>query len=367
MAMAHHTRNAARRAIVRAVSKTGLLLCNLGTPDDPSPSAVRRYLREFLSDPRVLDIHPLGRWALLNLVILPTRPRKSAAAYQLIWGRDGAGAGSPLLRHGLDLAAAVRARLGDGWAVELGMRYQSPSIASALDKLRAAGADTVVVFPLYPQYSSSSTGSSVEEVFRLAGQAWVTPSLSFVEPFYDDPEFIDAFAAQGAPVIAEQKPDHVLMSFHGLPERHMHKADTSGKHCLASAGCCDRIVEANRHCYRAQCFATARALAARLGLADGTWSVSFQSRLGRTPWIRPYTDVVLPELAVAGKKRVAVFCPAFVADCLETLEEIGIRARRDFTAAGGESLTLVPSLNASPRWIDAVVSLTRRQTGGARP
>jgi len=351
------------------VSKTattrGLLLCNLGTPDDPTPSSVRRYLREFLSDPRVLDIHPIGRWALLNLIILPTRPRKSAAAYQQIWGKDGDGAGSPLLRHSLDLTAAVRARLGDTWAVELAMRYQTPSIASALDKLRAAGADSVVVFPLYPQYSSSSTGSSVEEVFRVAGQAWVTPSLSFVEPFYQDREFIDAFVAQGAPVIAEQRPDHVLMSFHGLPERHMHKADTSGKHCLASAGCCDRIVEANRHCYRAQCFATARALAASLGLADSAWSVSFQSRLGRTPWIRPYTDVVLPELAAAGKKRVAVFCPAFVADCLETLEEIGIRARRDFIAAGGESLTLVPSLNASPRWVDAVVTLARRQVAGA--
>ena len=317
---------------------------------------MRRYLREFLSDPRVLDIHPLGRWALLNLIILPTRPRKSAAAYQQIWEADG----SPLLKHGLDLVAAVRARLGAAWAVELGMRYQRPSIASALEKLRAAGADSVVVFPLYPQYSSSSTGSSAEEVFRVVSRAWVTPSLAFVEPFYDDAGFIDAFAAQGAPVIAAQRPDHVLMSFHGLPERHMRKADATGAHCLASVGCCDRIVAANRHCYRAQCFATARALAARLQLADGTWSVSFQSRLGRTPWIRPYTDVVLPELAAAGKRRVAVFCPAFVADCLETLEEIGIRARRDFAAAGGESLTLVPSLNASPRWVEAVAALATR-------
>jgi len=347
------------------VSKTGLLLCNLGTPDDPSPSSVRRYLREFLSDPRVLDIHPVARWALLNLIILPTRPRKSAAAYRQIWGRDGDGAGSPLLKHSLDLTAAVRARLGEGWAVELAMRYQRPSIASALAKLRAAGADAIVVFPLYPQYSSSSTGSSVEEVFRVAAQPWVTPSLSFVEPFYDDARFIDAFAAQGAPVLAEQRPDHVLMSFHGLPERHMRKADATGAHCLASAGCCDRIVDANRNCYRAQCFATARSLAARLGLGEGTWSVSFQSRLGRTPWIRPYTDKVLPELAAAGKKRVAVFSPAFVADCLETLEELGIRARRDFTAAGGESLTLVPSLNASPRWVDAVVALARQHARGA--
>jgi ferrochelatase len=344
----------------------GLLLCNLGTPDDPSPTAVRRYLREFLADPRVLDINPVGRWALLNLIILPTRPRTSAAAYQKIWGVRG----SPLLVHGLDLVAAMRERLGPGWAVELGMRYQRPSIASALEKLTAAGADDVVVFPLYPQYSASSTGSSVEEVFRVASRPWVTPTLSFVGPFYDHPEFIEAFAAQGAPLLAAERPDHVLMSFHGLPERHMRKADPSGQHCLASADCCDRIGAVNRHCYRAQCFATARALAARLGLPDGEWGVSFQSRLGRTPWIRPYTDKVLPELAAQGKKRVMVFCPAFVADCLETLEEIGIRAEHDFRAAGGERLTLVPSLNASPRWVEAVAALVaaaRPAHGPARP
>lgn len=339
---------------------TGLLLVNLGTPDDPNAPAVRRYLREFLADPRVLDINAVGRWALLNLIILPTRPAKSAEAYKKIWDERG----SPLLYHSVDLAAAVRERLGAGWVVELGMRYQKPSLESALGKLRAAGADRVIVFPLYPQYSASSTGSSVEEVFRVAAKEWVTPTLAFVEPFYDHPEFIEAFAARGAPVLEAEKPDHVLMSFHGLPERHMHKADPTGAHCLASAGCCDRIVAANRHCYRAQCFATARALAARLGLAEGTWSVSFQSRLGRTPWIRPYTDVVLPELAKAGKKRVAVFCPAFVADCLETLEEIGLRAQHDFTAAGGEKLTLVPSLNATPRWVDAVVALVK-QAGAA--
>ena len=336
---------------------TGLLLVNLGTPDDPSPSSVRRYLREFLADPRVLDISALGRWALLNLIILPTRPAKSAAAYQKIWTKRG----SPLLTNSEDLLVAVRERLGPGWAVELGMRYQRPSIASAMAALQAAGADRIVVFPLYPQYSASSTGSSVEEVFRLAAQPWVTPTLSFVEPFYDDPLFIDAFAARGKPILEAERPEHVLLSFHGLPERHMHKADPTGRHCLTSEGCCDRIVAANRHCYRAQCFATARALAKRLGLGDGRWSVSFQSRLGRTPWIRPYTDVVLKELAAAGKKRIVVFCPAFVADCLETLEEIGIRAQADFAAVGGERLVLVPSLNASPAWVDAVVGLVRRQ------
>ncbi|HZS37896.1 MAG TPA: ferrochelatase [Polyangia bacterium] len=336
---------------------TGLLLVNLGTPDAPRTPEVRRYLRQFLSDPRVLDINPVGRAALLELVILPFRPSKSAHAYQKIWTERG----SPLLFHGQDLAAAVAARLGADWAVELGMRYQNPSIDAALERLRARECDRVVVFPLYPQYSAASTGSSVEEVFRVASRRWVTPSLSIVEPFYDDPAFIDAFASVGAPLVGADQIDHVLFSFHGLPERHMIKSDASGKHCLQSANCCDSIQSVNRHCYRAQCFATARALAAKLSLPTEKWSVSFQSRLGRTPWIKPYTDHVLPELVKAGVKRVAVFCPAFVADCLETLEEIGIRAQADFVAAGGQSLTLVPSLNASPAWADAVVEIVRRQ------
>ena len=339
---------------------TGLLLCNLGTPDAPTPAAVRRYLRQFLSDPRVLDINAVGRWMLLNLLILPLRPRKSAAAYQKIWTERG----SPLLWHSEDLVTAVRERLGPDWAVELGMRYQKPSIAAALEKLSKAGVDRVVVFPLYPQYAVSSTGSTVAELFRIAAQAWAPPTLTFVDAFYDDAGFIDAFAAVGGPIVKAEEPDHVLMSFHGLPERHMRKTDPTGRHCLAHADCCDRIGPANRACYRAQCFATARALASRLALPEGSWSVSFQSRLGRTPWIHPYTDVVVPQLAAAGKKRMVVFSPAFVADCLETVEEIGMRAKDQFIAAGGEQLTLVPSLNATPVWADAVVALARRQVAG---
>jgi len=338
---------------------TGLLLCNLGTPDEPTPGAVRCYLREFLSDPRVLDINPVGRWLLLNLVILPRRPQQSAEAYRKIW----TGRGSPLLFHGEDLARAVRERLGAGWVVELGMRYGRPSLAFALEKLRQAGAERVVVFPLYPQEASSTTGSTIEAVRRAANRLGDPPTLSFVDAFYDRPGFLDAFAAVGRPVLAAELPDHVLMSFHGLPERHLRKADASGRHCLATADCCARIAEVNRHCYRAQCFATARALAARLGLGDGAWSVSFQSRLGRTPWIRPYTDATIAELAARGKKRLVVFCPAFVADCLETLEEIGIRGRAQLLAAGGEELTLVPSLNASPAWADALVEIVRESVG----
>lgn len=339
----------------------GLLLINLGTPDEPTRPAVRRYLREFLSDPRVLDINPVARKLLLELFILPRRPAQSAAAYQQIWDERG----SPLLYHSRDLAAAVAGRLGDGWHVELAMRYGTPSIADGLERLRAAGVDDVVVFPLYPQYAASSTGSSLERVYDVAARLWNVPRLSVVPPFYDDPGFIGAFAAVGKPVIADARPDHVVFSFHGLPERHMRKSDESGRHCFSSAACCDRIIAANRHCYRAQCTRTARLLAAALGLSAGDWTMTFQSRLGRTPWIRPYTDIVVPELAAAGKKRLVVFSPAFVADCLETLEEIGIRAREQFREAGGDELSLVPSLNSSPAWVDAATALVRRHAPAA--
>lgn len=332
----------------------GLLLINLGTPEAPTTSAVRRYLREFLSDPRVIDIHPIARALLLNLVILPTRPRKSAHAYQKVWTDRG----SPLLAYSEDLQAAVAARLGPTWKVVLGMRYGRPSLGDALATLLAAPIERLIVLPLYPQDASASTGSSLELLFKLAGGLPLPPPLSVVPAFYDHPGFIRAIVAQGAPIVAKENPDHVLFSFHGLPERQI-KRVVPGGDCLQSERCCDRITAENRSCYRAQCFATARAVASALGLPADRYSITFQSRLGRTPWIRPYTDVVLPELHKQGKRRVVVFCPAFVADCLETLEEIGIRARTDWLAMGGESLTLVPSLNASAEWVDAVVDLVK--------
>jgi len=337
----------------------GLLLINLGTPEAPAAPAVRRYLREFLSDPRVIDIHPILRAALLHLVILPLRPRRSALAYQKIWTERG----SPLLSHSQDLAAAVQARLGPSWRVRLGMRYGQPSLAAALADLvgKVDRVERLVVLPLYPQQASSSTGSSIEALFAALAPLDCPPPVCVLEPFYDDPGFLDAFASRGRPVLAAERPDHVLFSFHGLPERHMRKADPTGRYCLAQPDCCSRIVPENRGCYRAQCYATARLLAERLGLAAERYTVCFQSRLGRTPWISPYTDHVLPGLVAQGKRRVVVFCPAFVADCLETLEEIGLRARHDFLAAGGESLALVPSLNAEPDWADAVTALVKRQ------
>ena len=343
----------------------GYLLLNLGTPDAPTTSAVRRYLREFLHDPRVIDIPALGRWLLVEGIILPTRPQKSAAAYQKIWSS----AGSPLLVESQQLLERMRARLGPSEAVELGMRYGNPSIPAAIEKLRAAGVTHLVAAPLYPQYSSAATGSSLEAVFAaLALEDTVLP-VSTLPAFFDDPGFLAAFAAVGRPALAAARADHVLFSFHGLPERQIRRADPSGAHCLASASCCAAVGEVNRDCYRAQCYATARGIAARLGLVEGGWTVTFQSRLGRTPWIKPFTDVVLQELAAQGKKRLAVFCPAFVADCLETLEEIGMRAREQFRSLGGEDLQLVPSLNACEPWVEALCSLLARCTppvAGAR-
>jgi len=334
-------------------TSTGVLLVNLGTPDEPRTAAVRRYLREFLADPRVLDINPVGRWLLLHLVILPTRPARSAAAYQKVWREDG----SPLLVHSRALAQAVGERLSPrGLAVELAMRYGKPTISSALDRLKTSGCERLIIFPLYPQYASSSTGSTLEAIYRHVAREWNTPFISVVPPFYRHTAFLDAFAAVGRPVLDELEPDHVLFSFHGLPERQIRKSDLSGEHCLRD-GCCDRIVEHNRSCYRAQCFATAKGLRDRLDVSEASSTICFQSRLGRTPWIQPFTDQVIVALAQRGVKRLAVFCPAFVADCLETLEEIGIAAAASFRAAGGDTLKLVPSLNSTSTWVDAVETM----------
>lgn len=327
---------------------TGLLLINLGTPDEPTPPAVRRYLREFLSDPRVIDIHPLGRALLLHLVILPSRPAKSARAYRQIWDPNH---GSPLLRNSRDLAVGVQEQLGGNWRVILAMRYGRPSIADALDALRDC--DRIVVLPLFPQHAASSTSTAVARVMELSQPRWDVPALDIVPAFFADPGFLSAWVAVAAPALEAAKADYVLFSFHGLPERHIKKSGDS--QCLATASCCERAMPT---CYRSQCYATARTLASRLGIAN--YTVCFQSRLGRTPWITPYTDFVIDDLAKSGVKRVAVLCPAFVADCLETLEEIGIRARQQFKAAGGDELVLVPSLNASPAWIDAVCAMAER-------
>lgn len=342
----------------------GLLLTNLGTPDAPEVPEVRRYLAEFLWDRHVIDINPVGRWLLLHGIILRTRPRKSAHAYRQIWTE----AGSPLLVFSRALAAAVQDELGADWNVQLGMRYGRPSLADGLDAVLAQPIERLVVLPLYPQYATSSTYSTLERVRDLVAERGLKIPVVHVRDFFQDAGFIDAQAAVAREHLADFRPDMVLMSFHGLPERHLTALDpargTPQAHCLARPDCCDAVDARNALCYRAQAFATARALAKALGLPPGgeSYKVSFQSRLGRTPWIRPFTDELVPELARAGKRRLAVLVPSFTADCLETLEEIGLRARADFKAAGGDDLLQVPCVNAHPSWVAAVGALARSAT-----
>lgn len=335
--------------------KKGVLLLNLGSPDSPEPNDVKSYLNEFLSDPYVIDIPYVFRMLLLKLFILPFRPKKSGEAYKKIWGPRG----SPLVYHSQDLLEKVQKVLGPEYVVDLAMRYGTLSIKSALERLHSQELSSLVVIPLYPQYSFAATESSIVRCKKLLKKMKSQVPVRFMEYFYDQPDFIEAFLERGREVLAKGNYDHVMFSFHGVPERQIRRCDPSGDHCLNLESCCDKITAANRKCYRAQCFQTARVLAKRLSLKDKDYTVAFQSRLGRTPWIRPYTDVLLKELADRSVRRIALFSPSFVADCLETLEEIEIRGRADFKSYGGEELTLVPSLNSSDTWARAVAEWTR--------
>ncbi|MBI2340703.1 MAG: ferrochelatase [Deltaproteobacteria bacterium] len=329
--------------------KNGVLLINLGTPDEPTVPAVRRYLKEFLSDPYVIDINPLARWLLVNCIIGPFRSPKSTLAYKKIWTDRG----SPLLFHTMDLTKKVAEKLGSNFAVETAMRYGNPGLKTAIARLVDAGVHSIKVFPLYPQYALSSTETSLQEASRILGELRYEGMLDTVGPFYGHAGFIRAFAETGRPVLTDLNPDHVVFSFHGLPERHIRKVSR----CPMDNSCCETISEHNRLCYRAHCVQTARAIAQESALSKDQYTISFQSRLGRTPWIKPYTDLILPELARQGKKRIAVFCPSFVADCLETLEEIAIRGKESFLATGGERLALIPSLNSHPSWVEAICEM----------
>lgn len=335
--------------------KKGVLLLNLGSPDSPEPGDVKRYLNEFLSDPYVIDIPYIFRMLLLKLFILPFRPQKSSEAYKKIWGPRG----SPLVYHSEDLQLKVQKNLGPDYVVDLAMRYGKLSIQGALERLHAQELSSLVIIPLYPQYSYAATESSIVRCKKLLKKMGSQLPVRFLEYFYDHPDFIESVLEQGRAVLAKGNYDHVMFSFHGVPERQIRRCDQSSDHCLNLDSCCDKISAVNAKCYRAQCYQTARVLAKRLSLKDKDYTVAFQSRLGRTPWIRPYTDVLLKELADRSVRRIALFSPSFVADCLETLEEIEIRGRADFKNYGGEELTLVPSLNSSDTWARAVAELAR--------
>lgn len=338
------------------ISKKGVLLVNLGTPDSPKRYDVYRYLKEFLSDGRVIDIPWLPRQLLVKGFIAPFRSGSSAKLYQQLWTPEG----SPLKIFGEKLAEGVQAQLGEDYVVELAMRYQSPSIESALNKLREQRVQEIVVMPLFPQYASASTGSVYEEVMRILMKQQAIPTVHFINSFFDYEPMIDIFVEQAQQFDLDSY-DHILFSYHGLPKRQIRKADDCD-HCLKD-GCCDTLSDKNQFCYSGNCFATTRAIAAKLGLTKDQYTNCFQSRLGRDPWLTPYTSDIIEHQAEKGAKRLLVFCPAFVADCLETTIEVLVEYQEEFQEVGGEHVDLVPSLNDNPKWIKAVADLVKEYSG----
>jgi ferrochelatase len=338
------------------MNRTGVLLINIGTPDEATPEAVGRYLREFLMDSYVLDMPFIKRWLLVNRIIVPRRKHYSAQHYQEIQTEEG----SPLMFHTKRFAAGLSAELSnnDGeYVVEIGMRYGNPSIQTALSKLQKSNVERVVVVPLYPQYTQSSFETAVVEAKKRAQQLGFGNQLSFVKPFYADAGFIKAFAERIEDYLGERELDHVVFSYHGIPVRHIKQIDPSKEHCFGSNDCCAEIGVVNQNCYRAQCFATSRAIARELSLEADRYTTCFQSQFGKDEWIGPSLENLLRELPGRGLRRVAVVCPSFVADCLETLEEIGIRGSQEFKEAGGDELSLVPCLNSDPAWIKAAANI----------
>lgn len=330
--------------------KTGVLLLNLGTPDSPSTGDVRKYLREFLMDPKVIDINPVARWFLINLIIAPLRAPKSAKLYQSIWTKEG----SPLLFHGEQLTAKLRTALGNEIPVAFGMRYQKPSLRNALIELRDQKVDRILAIPLYPQYSSAANGSTIDEINKAKKEINGLPGIKIIERFHHLPEYLDAVIETAQPYDPKLY-DHVLFSFHGIPERQITKTSAElGDGKCSFGSCCEVITDRNKYCYRANCVQTARAIAERLNIPKENYTICFQSRLGRTPWLQPFADQVVTNLAKQGKKKLLVFSPAFVADCLETIHEIAVEYDELFREHGGEKVQLVPSLNSNSKWVEGL-------------
>lgn len=329
--------------------KTGVLLINLGTPDSPRVNDVRAYLSQFLNDPRVIDIPWLWRKILVNLIIVPFRAPKSARIYRKLWSANG----SPLLFHSLRARALLQDALGDGYGVHLAMRYKSPSIPSVLEEMRKQNYRKIIVLPMFPQYASSSTGSALEEVMRIIQKWWVIPEVSLISEYHDHSRYIEAVAARGSAHDIDQF-DHVLFSYHGLPERQVNKVHLQGD--CADNGCAREITVENKFCYRAECYHTTRLIAAKLGIPEEKYTVCFQSRLNQK-WLRPFSDEVIEASAKKGIKKMLVFSPAFTADCLETIIEIGVEYQDLFQKHGGEKVQLVESLNDHPSWIQCMKDL----------
>lgn len=328
-------------------NRIGVLLVNLGTPDSPHPRDVHRYLTEFLTDNRVLDIPWLQQQLLVRGLIIPRRYKESAKSYEKIWTCEG----SPLAVHSKKMQKALQNELGDQFSVELAMRYQNPSIAAGLDVLLKSDISKLIILPLFPQYASATTGSVHQKVMEILSRRKVIPNVTFIDHYYDHPGLINAFHSVAEKYrIADY--DRILFSFHGLPERQL-KAASCHKFCLSNPNCCDEIKSANQNCYAAQCYTTARLLGEKMALPKEKCTICFQSRLGKEPWLQPYTAQVIAECA-ARKENILVLCPSFVCDCLETIYEIGIEYEAEFKKAGGASLTLVQSLNDTPAWIQGL-------------
>lgn len=336
------------------MGKKGVLLVNLGTPDSPEVGDVRKYLDQFLMDERVIDINAFKRTLLVKGIIVPFRSPKTSKLYKEIWDENG----SPLLYFSKIQTALVQEQLGDDYHVELAMRYQNPSIESALEKMKTGLVESIRVIPLFPQYASASSGSVIQLVMELLSKWSTIPPVSFVSSFHDNDLMLETFA-ENAKKYQPETFDHVLFSFHGLPERQLLKCDHTGQYCLKKDHCCDSLNDTNKFCYSAQGHDTARLIAEKLNLSRADYTVCFQSRLGKEPWVQPYTTDVLKKLAAEGKKRLLVFSPAFVADCLETLYEITVEYHEEFKALGGEHVQLVESLNDDPKFIKALVEMAK--------
>lgn len=330
-------------------AKKGIILMNLGSPDSTKVKDVRRYLNQFLMDERVIDIPYLTRLLLVKGIIVPFRAPKSAEAYRTIWTKQG----SPLIELTKQLQIALQQQTTI--PVEMAMRYGNPSIESAFEKLlkKHPGIQEVVAVPLYPHYAMASYETAVVDAKKIHQKNNYSFHLSFIKPYYNEPHYIEAMAENIRPYL-QQEYDHILFSYHGIPERHLRKTDATGCHCLKVDDCCNVPSPAHATCYRHQCITTTRLVTEKLGIPENKYSFSFQSRLGRDPWLKPYTDFRLTDMPKEGIKKLLILCPAFVSDCLETLEEIAIRGKETFIEAGGETYTMIGCMNVHPLWVQAL-------------
>jgi ferrochelatase len=340
---------------MKATVKRGIVLMNLGSPNTTNVGDVRRYLNEFLMDERVIDMPYIARLLLVRGIIVPFRAPKSAAAYRSIWTKEG----SPLIVLTKQLQFALQQQVEE--PVEIAMRYGDPSPAAAFDALmtKVKGIEEVVLVPMYPHYAMSSYETAVVYAQEIHKKKKYPFKLTVVPPYYNEAAYLDALAESIDPYL-QQEYDHILFSYHGVPERHIYKGDVTGNHCLKTPNCCEVNSQAHTQCYRHQCLATTKLIANKLNIPSSQYSFSFQSRLGRDEWLKPYTALRLAEMPKEGIKKLLVACPAFVSDCLETLEEIAVEGKEIFLHAGGESFTMIPCLNAHPMWVEAIKEMINK-------